>query len=169
MKLVSALFIGVLSASLVLFMTMWIMIATQGAPSYPGTLIGVFTGAWLITVLLVSRGARSPAKVWARGSLLGAAEWLAFGFITVLSSAHTLAISRTPRMSNAEVLGAGLWAGFTTFLGLVVGLFMAIFCLVTWFVAKKMQDEFTNDDGHIERDDTIDRGIPPGRRKRLFE
>ena len=52
------------------------MLFGEGKPSGEFVFI-VFIGGWAVSVFLLLRGAKTVSKLFARGFLLGAAEWLA--------------------------------------------------------------------------------------------
>jgi hypothetical protein len=118
------------------------MLFTEGVPSTQFVSI-VFLGSWAVSVVLLLRGARTVSKVFARGFLLGAAEWLAMipvGF--VFSGKH---VSETIGTSEAARAGATIGAGIFSLLTGGVAVAMAVACLVgftvSYFLGREMTPE----------------------------
>jgi hypothetical protein len=84
------------------------------------------------------RGARTTSKVFARGALIGAAEWLLMavaGAVFASKSAAT-AIEHAPKdASGAAAAGAAIGGGLVTIITGGVSIGMAIVCLLVFAVA----------------------------------
>jgi len=142
MKVASALFLGFLSAIMVYLIFGMFML--QGLDEGNATLFVVITlfGGWGLSSYWMMKGVRTTSKVWARGSLIGAAEWLAVGFSTIFMSGVAVSEITGSSSSGAELVGAGIGAGLISMMGIGFSGFGIFLCLVTWFIASRSQAEF---------------------------
>jgi hypothetical protein len=123
MRILSALLVGLFSGFLI-YMIFGLVIGPSEV-----TLLFIVTTFWggcALTTYVVLNGAATVAKVWSSGGLIGAVEWLLFGLAMLLYGGKTL--------GEKAVFGAGL----TSMIGIVVAVFMAIPCLIIYFVAGRI-------------------------------
>ncbi len=116
------------------------MLFTEGQPS-PAFVFIIFLGGWAVSVVILLRGARSVSRVFTRGFLLGAAEWLAMIPVGMILSGRHLSQTATRGASDAEMAGATIGAGIVSFVTGGVAIAMAIVCLVGFAVAHLMGRE----------------------------
>jgi hypothetical protein len=137
MRVVVALALGCLSG----FLLYMIAALASGKPSTAMVAI-TFLGGWAISTYALLRGARTVSKVFSRGALLGAAEWIAFAAAGVIFSGRVLA--ETQPSSGTGLAGAAAGAGFVAFLQGAVAVFMAVVCLIVfaiaYFTGREMAD-----------------------------
>lgn len=132
MKIASALFLGFFSATMVFLILFTFTLQGLEKPNFEEMnkiyIFGniTFWGGWLLSSYAMMKGVQTTSKVWARGSLIGAAEWVALGFSMIFKSGMS---------SGAEMIGASIGAGVISGFGIFV-------CLVTWFIASRSQAEF---------------------------
>jgi hypothetical protein len=100
-----------------------------------------FLGGWAGSVVILLRGARTVSRVFTRGFLLGAAEWLAMVPIGIVFSGRHLSQSVARGASDAEMAGATIGAGIVSFVTGGVAIAMALLCLVGFAVAYLMGRE----------------------------
>jgi hypothetical protein len=100
-----------------------------------------FLGGWAGSVVILLRGARTVSKVFTRGFLLGAAEWLAMIPIGIVFSGTHLSQSVARGASDAELAGATIGAGIVSFLTGGFAIAMAMACLVGFAVAHLLGRE----------------------------
>lgn len=144
MKILVALVMGFFSG-LLIYMA-GALLLTSGAPS-TGFVFVTFFGGWAISTFIIVRGARSLSRVFSRGFLIGAAEWLAMIPVSIIYSGKTLTETVSENAADAEIavatIAAGLFSALTG--GLAVG--MALVCLlgfaVSYFMGREMQPETT--------------------------
>ena len=85
-----------------------------------------FLGGWVISTIVLVRGARTLSKVFSRGFLLGAAEWLAMIPVGMVVSGQALTETVDQGSgSGAEVVGADV-------VGVVVVETAAAVVVVAW-------------------------------------
>lgn len=120
------------------------MLFTGGEPS-PGFVFVAFFGGWALSTFIIVRGTRTVSRVFSRGFLLGAAEWLAMIPLGMIFSAKTLTKTVTAGASSAEVAGATIGAGLISFVTGGVAVAMALACFlgfaVAHFMGREMQPE----------------------------
>lgn len=142
MKVVVALVMGFFSAFLIYMAAA--MVLTAGEPS-SGFVFVTFFGGWAISVFILLRGAKTVSKVFSRGFLLGAAEWLAIIPVGLIFSSKALTQTVSQTSTDAERAGAAIGAGLFSFItgGIAIG--MAIACLigftVSYLIAREMKPE----------------------------
>ena len=136
-KLVSAILVGYLSGFMIYFL-LWPLFLNSWSPvpSYY-----LFIAAWIVSSCGVYIRADSVATIFARGALIGVAEWLAAGLAGVLIRAK-IGVGTTPEMmSGAERTGTEL-DPVVSMVAIGGSFSMAIFCLLIWFLANKTKPEF---------------------------
>lgn len=140
MRYLSAIIAGLMSA----FLISMILALLGLDPS-------VIAVAILILALLGSTSAllykcTSVSKVWARAGLMGAAEWI------VMIGASWIAAGRAVTGTTAGIddtavrAGAAIGGGIVGAFGSGFSLFMALVCLVIWFIGNKANAEFKKED-----------------------
>lgn len=140
MKVFFALVMGFFSGILIYMAAA--MALTSGMPSTGFVFVTLF-GGWGLSTFLIVRGARTLSRVFSRGFLLGAAEWLALIPVSMIMGGKMLTQTVAEGSTDAEVAGATLGAGLFSALtgGVAVG--MALFCLlgfaVSYFMGREMQ------------------------------
>lgn len=146
MKTSVAILMGVMSGFLIYMMAAMLTMNM----SKPGISVGFvflfFFGGWIASAILLRRKARSVSKVFSRGFLLGAAEWLtmiAVGFI--YSGKAVSAAAASAGGSEAATAGAAIGGGMVAFLTGGVSIFMVLICLagfaVSYFMGREMKAE----------------------------
>jgi len=116
------------------------MLFADGSPSALFVFI-TFFGVWAASVVLLLRGARTVSRVFTRGFLLGAAEWLAMIPVGMIFSGRHLSRTVTPGASDAAMAGATIGAGIVSLVTGGVAVAMAVACLVGFAVAYLMGRE----------------------------
>ncbi len=143
MKVLSAILVGLLSGFMIYMLVAMVIIGAESssdADTYNFYLS--FLGGWIVSSYGVSRGADSASRVWARGALIGAIEWMIVGFIAVVYGGATLTETTKGVTPSSEIVGAGLVAGLFLKMGLWVAVFMALVCLIVYFITKLSGEEF---------------------------
>ena len=143
MKIVVGLVLGLFSGFLVYMAAA--MLFANGDPS-PAFVFTTFLGGWSLTTIVLVRGAQTVSKVFSRGFLLGAAEWLAMIPIGMVISGQALTETVAQGSgSDAELAGATLGAGFVSILTGGVSMAMAVVCLIgfaiSYFIGREMRPE----------------------------
>jgi len=140
MKIVVALFMGLCSGVMIYFMAgmTFMDISTGSGPS--GAFVAIsFLGGWVLSTWVLLRGAISVSKVFSRGFLLGAAEWLLMVLVGFIFAGKTVAtVGGTSEAASAgATVGGGLFAILTG--GISVA--MAVACLIGFAVSYSMGKE----------------------------
>jgi hypothetical protein len=149
MRVLSALFIGLLSG-LMIYMIAGIILGIENL-SQPAVFVAItFAGGWAVSTFLLLQGTRTTSRVWARGGLLGAAEWMAAGLVPLVMSSRTLAGAGLLSGSPAAQTGAAIGVGLFSMMGLGVAVFMAITCLIIYFIASRSPAEFERQTNRIK-------------------
>jgi hypothetical protein len=100
--------------------------------------IATFVGGTGATLYFVLKGAQSTAHVWARGSLVWAAEWIVAAFVPIYVS--WLAFKESGVLSWGDVQAkatARSEAFLSALMGIGVCLFMALMCYSLYMVASR--------------------------------
>lgn len=121
------------------------MLLTTGEPSGPFVFV-TFFGGWALSTWIIVRGARTVSKVFSRGFLLGAAEWLAMIPLGMIFGGKALTESVAQGGgTEAEVAGATIGAGLVSFVTGGFAIMMALVCLVafavSYFIGREMKPE----------------------------
>jgi Double zinc ribbon len=98
-----------------------------------------FLGGWGLSAFLLIRGARSVSKVFSRGFLLGAAEWMVMILVGFVMSGR--ALSQSSAATDAGRTGAAIGSGLVALVTGGFSLFMAIVCLVGFAISRNMGRE----------------------------
>lgn len=143
MKLFSALIIGGLSGFMI-YMTVWVTLGPD-LPMDPGDVgtyillvLLIFFGGCGLSSYIVLHGARTTAKVWARGGLLGAAEWMIAGSLPFFYTGKMMMESA----GQQDFGSVALAGGFLSTVGLGIAVFMALVCLIIYVIANRIDVEF---------------------------
>lgn len=145
MKALVAVLLGFLSGFLI-YMIAAMLIISPGAKEGPsGVFVFItFVGGWALSSYVLIRGARAVSKVFTRGALLGASEWLVFGLAGVIMSGRAVAHAAGPNATGAEAAGAAVGGGIMAALSGGVAIAMAVVCLIVftiaYFVGREMHD-----------------------------
>jgi hypothetical protein len=139
MKTIVALAMGLVSGFMIYMMAALVFAnLDDGGPSPGLTIIGFF-GGWAVSTWLLIRGAISVSKVFSRGFLLGAAEWLLMILVGVIFVGKIAATSGAP--SEAAAAGAAIGGGLVAILTGGVSIAMAVVCLIGFAVSHSMGKE----------------------------
>lgn len=138
MKIVVALILGCMSGFL-LYMAaamMTVNVDTAAGPS-PVLVLVTFVGGWIATTYLLLRGAKSVSRVFTRGSLVGAAEWLLIGLAGIVLSGKAVSntIGAAGTQDGAEAAGAAIGGGLMATIAGGVSVAMAVVCLIVFAIA----------------------------------
>lgn len=145
MKVVVGVVLGFLSGFLIYMATGMLFLVTSGIPSFAPAIVMFFVG-WVLSTIVLVRGARTVSKVFSRGFLLGAAEWLAMIPVGVVVGGMAISgpIAKNTG-TDAEIAGAAIGAGLVSFLTGGVSVVMALICLigfaVSYFIGREMKPE----------------------------
>lgn len=109
---------------------------SREVPTTPGiaSLLPFLVG-WIGSAVILLRGTKTVSKVFTRGFLLGAAEWLAMVPAAMVLSGRLLAESARRNQSDAAMAGGTIGAGVAGLMTGGVAIAMAIACLVGFAVA----------------------------------
>jgi hypothetical protein len=137
LRIVSALLVGLLSGFLI-YIIFGLVIGPKDVS--PRFIMTTFLGGWALTTYVVLNGTSTAAKVWSRGGLLGAGEWLLVGLAMLVYNGRTVAESEAVNGGN-RVADFGPW--WTYFHDGIIGLaaFMAIPCLLIYFLARRIPND----------------------------
>lgn len=145
MKAIIAILMGFFSGFLIYMMASMIFV-TERVPSTEFVLI-TFLGGWTLSSYVLLRGAKTLSKVFSRGFLLGAAEWLMMipvGFIFAGKNVSDT-ITSTGGSEAAATTGAVIGGGIVAFLTGGVSVLMAVACLIgfaiSYFMGREMKPE----------------------------
>lgn len=146
MKTAVAIAMGFLSGLLIYFMAAMLfldMVSSHAASSF--FVFVTFVGGWALSSFLLRRRALSVSKVFSRGFLLGAAEWLIMIVVGIVFSGKTASSTLSGTSSDAATAGAVLGGGLVAFITGGVSIFMTLLCLigfaVSYFIGREMKPE----------------------------
>lgn len=141
MKTVVAILMGFFSGFLIYMMAAMIFVdPASGSRPFPALVLITFFGGWALSSYLLLREARTVSKVFSRGFLLGAAEWLFMIAVGAIFATKTVS-STAGSPSDAATAGAAIGGGIVTLLTGAVSLFMAVVCLIGFAVSYHMGRE----------------------------
>ena len=144
MRFLAALLMGFFSAFLIYMAAVMILMATGREPSATFVLVTLL-GAWALSTYALRRGARTVSRVFSRGSLLGAAEWLAMIPISVVMGGMAVTETIGEGATAEEMVGATFGASIVSAITGVFAVAMALVCLlgfaVSHFIGREMQPE----------------------------
>ena len=129
MRVLSALLVGLFSGFLIYIISGLVVGPRDVSPLF---IMTTFLGGWAFTTYVVLIGASTAPKVWARGGLLGAGEWLLVGFTMFVYSGRTVAESEHPGDTGAAV---------NPIIGIGLAVCMAIPCLIIYFMASRVSNK----------------------------
>jgi len=100
----------------------------------------------VLSTWILVRGARTVSKVFSRGFLLGAAEWLVMIPVGMVFSGKALSQTVTQGVgTDAELAGATIGAGLVSFITGGVSIAMTLVYLigfaVSYFIGREMKQE----------------------------
>ena len=146
MLLLTGLFLGLLSGLLIssAFISLF-----GASTSIAGFVLPIFLLGWAGSAWLMMNGTRSVSRVWSRGALIGAAEWMFMIFATWMLAGHSFGEVAKQNDSVAGRAGAGIGAGIFGVLGSGISLFMVFVCLVVWFIASRAEKEFKREEADV--------------------
>ncbi len=101
------------------------------------TLIVTFFGGWALTSYILVKDAKSISKVFSRGFLIGAAEWLLMIPVSFIFSSKNLA-SIGGQISAEQTGAAIIGGGIVSFLTGGVAIGMAVVCLIAFAVSHSL-------------------------------
>lgn len=141
MKWTSAILLSSFSAVMI-----YIILGTLCLPVLPPTAREFFapltlSAAWIGSVYLMTHEVTNSAKVWARGSLLGACEWIGMAALLVGLSGKVV-WDAADHTTTAGTLGIGIMMSLLSMMGVGFSMVMVVMCLMTWFIAHRLEKEF---------------------------
>ena len=142
MRILVGMVLGLLSGLMIYFGSA----LASGGGEISSTFVAVtFLGGWVFSAFLMVNGARSVSRVFSRGFLIGAAEWLALIPIGMIFSGMAASSVVSENASGAELAGAAVGAGIFSVLTGGVAIFMALVCLigfaVSYFIGRELKAE----------------------------
>jgi Uncharacterised protein family UPF0547 len=141
MKAVVAIAMGFFSGVLLYMMAAMVFIDTSsGGPPSPAFVFITFFGGWILSSYLLLRGVRTISRVFSRGFLLGAAEWLVMIVVGVIVASKTVSSASSLAGSSAAT-GAIIGGGVMTLLTGALSVIMAVVCLIGFAVSYSMGRE----------------------------
>jgi len=138
MKTIVALAMGFISGFFIYMMVSMVFADFKSPPS-PILVLLVFLGSWVLSTWLLLRGTVSVSRVFSRGFLLGAAEWLSLIPVSAIFAGKL--VSSTAATSEAATAGAAVGGGLFTMLSSGVAIVMAVVCLICFAVSHSMGKE----------------------------
>lgn len=143
MRLFVGIILGFFSAFLIYMLSA--MVFVTGEPSSVFVLV-TFVGGWILSSWLFVKGTHSVSRVFSRGFLIGSAEWLALIPVGMIFSGRAASEAmQSGGGTDAEIAGAALGAGVTSFVTGGVAVVMALVCLVgfaiSYFIGREMKPE----------------------------
>ena len=116
--------------------------SSGGGPSALFVFITLF-GGWAVSIWVMLRGVRSVSKVFSRGFLIGASEWLAMIPIGIVFSGRVAVATgaETGAEAAGAAVGGGLVALFTGGLAVVMALVCLLGFAVSFFAGREMKPE----------------------------
>jgi hypothetical protein len=136
-RLLSATLIGAISGFLIYMIPAMFLEAGVISKVF---VITTFVGGTGATFCLVLKGTQSTAQVWARGSLVWAAEWIVAALVPIYVS--WLAFRESGVLSWGEFqakANARSEAFMAALIGMGVCLFMALMCYFLYIVASRIR------------------------------
>jgi DnaJ domain/zinc-ribbon domain len=131
-----------------IYMLSALVFTGRGSAPNSGFVLAFFFGGWAISAYLMQRGAISVSKVFSRGFLIGAAEWLLvipagmiFAGKLVASSVDAVSSSGSGAATAGAARGGGLFAFLTGGLAVVMAVVCLIGFAVSYFIGREMKPE----------------------------
>nr|CAS02567.1 putative integron gene cassette protein [uncultured bacterium] len=140
MKILVALVMGLCSGFLIYFMAAMVLADTSGGTGPSGAFVLIsFLGGWALSTWLLLRGAISVSKVFSRGFLLGAAEWLLMVLVGIIFAGKQVAAAGGT--SEAASAGAAVGGGLVAMITGGISIAMAVVCLIGFAISYSMGKE----------------------------
>ncbi len=148
MKTAVAIALGLFSGILIYMIGAMLFMDVGPSSSGPSPLfvIVLLFGGWAGSAYLLRRGAASVSRVFTRGALLGAAEWLAVGAAGVIMSGRAVATTAAGQ-SEAGQAGAAIGGGIAAMITGGLSITMAVVCLIVFAVAHFTGREMADKSG----------------------
>ena len=117
-----------------------------GMTAGTGTELPVFFVGWGGTIYFMLRETRTLSRVFSRGFLIGASEWLLMVVAGFVFSGRTVAetVSRG-HQSDASAAGATIGGGLLAFMTTGVSVTLAVVCLIGYAVSNSMGREMKSE------------------------
>ena len=138
LRIVSALLVGLFSGFLIYIIFGLVIGPKDVSPLF---IMTTFLGGWALTTYVVLNGASTAGKVWSSGALLGAGEWLLVGLAMLVYNGRTLAESEAVKGGNPIADSGAIFGALTSMIGIGLAAFMAIPCLIIYFVARRISND----------------------------
>jgi hypothetical protein len=147
MKVLVAIVMGLLSG-LLLYVMAGMLSADLSGKSEPsvGLWLAVFFVGWGLSTVALARGAQTVSRVFRRGFLLGAAEWLVMAAVGLVFSGKAVssATEAAGTSNTAQHAGAVVGGGIVAMIAGGFSVFMAVVCLIgfviAYFITREMKD-----------------------------
>lgn len=149
MKIFISLVMGAISGFMI-YMMAALAIGMDESNASMIVLIGL-VGGWILSSLVMVKGARSVSKVISRGFLIGAAEWMALIPISMIFAGKAVTDVSANATSDAEVAGATLGGGVLAMLGTGVSMVMIFICLVGFLISHLLGREMKAEEKILTR------------------
>jgi len=145
MKTIAAIVLGFCSGFVVYMIAAMLFAPIKGTSETPGIiLLGVFVIAWVMSAYAFRRNALTVSRVFTRGALVGAAEWLLVALAGMVMSGRLVADTSSGADSEAAAGGAALGGGLFALMAGAMAVGMAVVCLivfaVAYFAGREMAD-----------------------------
>ena len=135
MKILVALLMGFFSGLMIYFLLA--MMVMPANTSVAMIFVAVtFFGGWGLSTYILLKSVKSVSKVFARGFLLGAAEWLLLIPASMIMAGRAMStVTEQAGNTGAAAAGAALGGGLFAFLSGGLAIVMAVVCLIGFAVA----------------------------------
>jgi hypothetical protein len=138
LRIVSALLVGLFSGFLIYIIFGLVIGPKDVSPLF---IMTTFLGGWALTTYVVLNGTSTAGKVWSRGGLLGAGEWLLVGLAMLVYNGRTVAETEAVNGGDRVADFGPIFGGLTSMMGLGLAAFMAIPCLIIYFLARRIPND----------------------------
>ena len=138
MRLTVAIVLGFLSGFLIYMGSAMLFMDFDSASGPSSAFVAItFLGGWIGSSYFFYRGTKNVSRVFTRGALVGAAEWLLIGLAGIVMSgrAASSSLSQSGGSSGAEAAGAALGGGLMATVAGGVSIVMAVVCLIVFAIA----------------------------------
>ena len=132
MKTAVAILMGFFSGLLIYFIAAMLFADLGGTGKGPSAafVAVTFLGGWILSSVLLRRGAVTVSKVFSQGFLLGAAEWLVMIAAGIVFSG---------KAATAAGAGLGIFAFFTGGISIIMAVVCLIGFAVSYFMGREMK------------------------------